>query len=407
MPARVLTAVGALRTDVCTAAARFDAHALDRDEAVAALQEWTSIAHAAEAAAALAAARLGECGPPPSAGARDAAEFVAKQTGTTTSKAKERIQTGDRLQHNDLTRAKAAAGELSPEQTTAITDAVAADPSAEKSLLATAATSSLGGLRDRCAHTKAAVIDLAEQERRINANRSVRRYTDRDGAEHLHAVGTKRDMARIDRGLKTNVDRRFKAARAEGVREPLEAYTFDALVDMATESGDSATSNDEQRRSPIRNLSVIRVDLEALARGHATSGETCEIAGLGPISVETAREMLGESILKLVITKGVDVVNVTHLGRGPNTAQKIALLWQSRACTREDCNRTERLEYDHKDGVEYRKTHRTRLDETEPLCHPDHDLKTNHGWALVEGTGTRPMVPPDDPRHPNYGRPPP
>jgi hypothetical protein len=41
--------------------------------------------------------------------------------------------------------------------------------------------------------------------------------------------------------------------------------------------------------------------------------------------------MLGESILELVLTKGVDVVNVTHLGRGPNIAQKIALLWQQPA----------------------------------------------------------------------------
>ncbi|MGH9177395.1 MAG: hypothetical protein ACRD0N_02415, partial [Acidimicrobiales bacterium] len=33
-------------------------------------------------------------------------------------------------------------------------------------------------------------------------------------------------------------------------------------------------------------------------------------------------------------------------------------------------------------------------------CGFHHDLKTYKGWALVEGTGKRPMVPPDDPRHP-------
>jgi len=45
--------------------------------------------------------------------------------------------------------------------------------------------------------------------------------------------------------------------------------------------------------------------------------------------------------------------------------------------------------------------------ETEPLCDLDHDLKTYKGWALVEGKGKRLMVPPDDPRHPRHGRPPP
>jgi len=42
----------------------------------------------------------------------------------------------------------------------------------------------------------------------------------------------------------------------------------------------------------------------------------------------------------------------------------------------------------------------TELGNLDPLCGHDHDLKTHEGWALVEGTGRRPMVPPDDPRHP-------
>jgi hypothetical protein len=145
---------------------------------------------------------------------------------------------------------------------------------------------------------------------------------------------------------------------------------------------------------------VLRVDLASLVRGRVEPDETCEIAGLGPISVATAREMLSESVLKLVLTNGVDVRNVTHLGRGPNMAQKIALLWEQPLCSREGCGHRARLEYDHSDGFEYHKTRHTRLDELNPLCDPDHDLKTNHGWALVEGTGIRPMVPPDDPRHP-------
>ena len=36
------------------------------------------------------------------------------------------------------------------------------------------------------------------------------------------------------------------------------------------------------------------------------------------------------------------------------------------------------------------------------LCRPMHDLKTYEGWSLVEGTGKRPFVAPDDPRHPRH-----
>ena len=114
------------------------------------------------------------------------------------------------------------------------------------------------------------------------------------------------------------------------------------------------------------------------------AGETCEIAGLGPIAVSTAREMLGESIVELVLTHGVAVRNVTHLGRGPTTAQKIAVALGATCLSREGCGRRARLEYDHVDGCEYRITTHTKVDELAPLCAPDHDLKTFHGWALVQ-----------------------
>jgi hypothetical protein len=37
------------------------------------------------------------------------------------------------------------------------------------------------------------------------------------------------------------------------------------------------------------------------------------------------------------------------------------------------------------------------------LCHYHHRLKTTKRWALVEGSGKRDFVPPEDPRHPRFG----
>jgi hypothetical protein len=208
----------------------------------------------------------------------------------------------------------------------------------------------------------------------------------------------------IDQAIKPLVDEQFRSARRVGTREPLDAYAFDALVEMAARSRRDANRSSTTGRNPVTALAVLRIDWPALVRGNVQEGETCEIAGLGPVSVATARQMLGESVLKLVLTNGVEVRNVTHLGRGPTTAQKIALLWEQPLCAREGCGRRARLEYDHVDGFEYHVTRHTRLDELTPLCAPDHDLKTHHGWALIEGTGVRPMVPPDDPRHPRHAR---
>ncbi|HMG31539.1 MAG TPA: HNH endonuclease signature motif containing protein, partial [Jiangellaceae bacterium] len=125
----------------------------------------------------------------------------------------------------------------------------------------------------------------------------------------------------------------------------------------------------------------------------------CEISGVGPIPVPVARGLLGQAVLKLVITRGVDVANVTHLGRGPTAAQRLALAWASPGCTVTGCGRT-RIEYDHREP--WARTRRTRLDELDPLCRYHHDLKTRHRWALAPGHGKRPLVPPDDPRHPRH-----
>ena len=65
------------------------------------------------------------------------------------------------------------------------------------------------------------------------------------------------------------------------------------------------------------------------------------------------------------------------------------------------CDSTARLEIDHQ--ADWASTRQTKLAALDPLCGRHHDLKTHHRWALVKGTGKRPMVPPDDARHP-FGR---
>jgi hypothetical protein len=243
--------------------------------------------------------------------------------------------------------------------------------------------------------------DPAATEARIHAQRSWRRYRDGQGAEHLHVVGTTVDLAKVDRALAPLVDDVFNERRAAGAREPFEAYAYDAFMRLIEGAHIRATDRAGQPR--LRYLTLLRVDLEALQRGRIDSdAELCEITGLGPIPVATARAVLGESVLKLVITKGTDVINVTHLGRGASAAQKIALLWQQPLCTREGCGRRHHIEHDHRD--DWARVHCTELRNLDPLCHADHLLKTRLGWALTEGIGIRPMVPPEHPDHPRRAK---
>jgi hypothetical protein len=156
-------------------------------------------------------------------------------------------------------------------------------------------------------------------------------------------------------------------------------------------------------RSRPRYYGIIRADAEALQRGSVEGDEVCEIVGVGSIPVRTARELLGDAILKLVITKGVDVANVVHLGRGPTAAQRVALLWSQPKCKNIACSGTY-VQADHR--TPFADKQETVLHNLDCLCTHCHRLKTNHGWSLVEGIGRREFVPPTDPRHPKRKPPP-
>ena len=293
------------------------------------------------------------------------------------------------------------AGRLSGSQAVAVTDAAAAAPTQQSRLVNDAQRSSLAELRQQCLRTKAAADQDREATRaRIHRERHVRVFTDAEGARNMHIRGPVDQVARIEARLQPFIDDEFAKARTEGRHEQREAYAFTAMVAMAEAAG-----GDPHRKQPtLRNLMLLRVDLQALQRGVVDGDELCEIPGVGPIAVSAARDLLGESVLKLVITRGVDVVNVTHLGRGPTDAQKVALLFRQPLCTVEGCYRT-RCENDHRH--DYAHTRHTRVDECDPLCKPHHDRKTHQGWALVDGTGKRAMVPPHDPRHPDHNKRPP
>jgi hypothetical protein len=315
-------------------------------------------------------------------------------------------------------------GELSRSQADEIAGAAAARPDAERSLLSTAAGSSLSELRECCARTRAAADpDRDATDRRIHTERRLRHWTDAEGAWNLSARGTADAGSRLNAVLDPIIDELFNAARRGGRRESREAYAFDALIELArrrvgrpgdgaatpaggagpvlgTAPDASAGAGDRRRADRTDNpthLALLRVDLEALVRGTVTGDELCEVAGIGPISIRTARDLLGDSIVKLVVTNGVDVANVTHLGRGPTAAQRIAMLWSSPGCEVQGCSSTIGIQADHR--VPWADDQVTELANLDPLCGHHHRLKTHHGWALIAGGGKRPMVPPGDPRH--------
>jgi hypothetical protein len=331
------------------------------------------------------------------AGYRSSAEWMARLAGTSTGAAHGELAASEQLGQLPCTVDALRQGELSAGQAKAIAEAAAVAPGAEERLVTKAKRSSIRELRDECARTRAAADPDAEvRYERIRRERSLRTFTDHDGAWNLHARGPADAGARIMSALGPIIDELFAKARRDGRPESNEAYAFDALVRLAETHRDDACGG---TRPTPKYLGLLRVDYEALVRGATDDDETCEITGLGPVPVGVARRLLGDSILHLVITRGRDVATVVHLGRGPSAAQKIALLWSQPTCSRAGCDAPWTFaEVDHR--TPWAQTHQTTLGELDRLCRHDHRLKTHHGWALVDGVGKRDFVPPDDPRHP-------
>ena len=314
----------------------------------------------ASAAKTLVAARMDESEDWKRAGARSAAEHLARLGGTSTAAARRAVETSKQVASLPGVANAMRSGELSIAQVEAIVPAVAADRAAEGRLLEVAAMTNITELREECLRTRvAADPDRDTTHRRIRAARCARTYTDAEGAWNLHARGTVEQGAAFEAALEPIIDGLFTNARAEDRREPRETYAFDALMSLTEREPEA------KRKTNARFLALVRVDAEALARGHVEVDEVCEIAGLGPVPVRVARELLGDAILKVVITKGVDVMNVTHLGRSATAAQRIALLWSKPKCANQACS-SRFVQLDHREP--WAKTKHTKLDELDPLC---------------------------------------
>lgn len=356
------------------------------------------------------------------------AHYLARKGGTTVGRAKDQLSTSRRLPDQPQVDAAVRDGQLSEAQASAVSDAAGVAPDRQGDLLDRARRDSLGELRDHCARTKAAARgnDGRDRHDAIHANRFVSITPTADGGAQLLARGTVDAIARMRAVICAFGDVAFRRARGDGRHEPHGAYLFDGLADAldtaATPTTTPAPGPAEPlnlfqpdhtaapprgpARPPVPTKIIVRLDWDAYLRGWPVHGETCEIAGLGPVPVSLVEEIMasGDAFLAAVVTRGTDVHTVAHLGRKATAHQHTALEWLHPTCVAEGCDRTD-LETDHTE--DWARTRITALWHLTRPCTHHHQLKTRHGWKLVDGTGKRPMVPPDHPLHPDNARPPP
>ncbi len=404
----------------CSAfAARFDAALVPPGQLAQVLADAGTIEKIFANIAALSAARM--AGGAGGASVREAVTGLAHASGTSLSEAAKALEAARQIEAQPEVARAVRCGELSRQQAGLVAGAVANKPSAAPQLLELARSASMRELAEESLRARSTGQGAEARRQAVHDSRLLRCYTSTDGAFNLHARGTPEQGAMVMAALRPLADKAFEAARKDGRRERPEAYAWDALVDLASSSagggrGDGGGRNGDDggggdsgrggggRRGPRAEV-MVRVDYSALLRGYPLDGEICDIPGFGPTTVEAVRDMIatGDPVLKAIVTNGKKVVGVVHMRRRPNAYQKSALDWLFPTCAANGCGtRACFLETDHRE--DWAHTHITVLELLDRLCRYHHRLKTTKGWALVEGTGKRDFVPPEDPRHPRHAK---
>ncbi len=377
--------------------ATFDPLVLEGADAMRLVEESAELERLAGAVRTLAVSRVAETNAWQADGAfRDVSSWLASKTHSTVGRAKATVETATRLGELPETSAALRAGALSEVQAEVIAAAATADPVAESGLLECAARNGVKGLKDECARVEAAAsTDQAERYARVRAKRYLRHRRISDVEGLIEMRGPIDATAAVMAALEPRERDLFRQARASGRREEPEALAFDAAVELAD---DSAAGRLVERPSRAPATVVFRVDHSAFVRGHTVPGETCEIAGVGPVPVFVAQKLSGDAIFKALIHDGTDVLAVSHLGRTIPARLRTAVRELFSECAIEGCHVNRHLEIDHNTPVSEQGP--TALWNLSLLCPFHHDQKHRYNQRVVgEGTN-RSLVP-------AKGRPPP
>ena len=324
------------------------------------------------------------------AGERSAAHWLARRSGASVGTAMATLETAERLRELPGVDAALRAGDLSAVQANEIASAAAADPNVEAELLTVARRDGVAVLRDTCRRVKAAAApDEMARHRALHASRSLRHWNDPDGAGRLDGRFTPEVLAELLAALEPFEAEAFRAARVEGLRETFDAYRADALVAMARAARDGTANGSSAPRHTVH----VVIDHAALVRGRAETDELCEVAGVGPVPVSTVRSMLDDAFVSAVVSDGVDVYSVGHLGRRPTAHQRSALEVRDPECVVGGCHVRVGLEIDHVEP--WSATRITKLDRLARLCRFHHAQKTHEGYRLEGGPGHWRWLKPD------------
>ena len=394
-----------LVTHLHTLASRFDPDQIPDGDVAGLVTDLGRAGRLVDGMLTRAARRATETSAHETAGAKDAATLIATATGSSTAAAKKMLKTSEQLVDQPDVDKAVTDGTLSTDQAVVVSETVADAPERTGELIGGAGAQTLAELRKKARDIRtAADPDRETTRRRHLTRRAFRSWTETDGEWKAFLSGPGDLGARIEAALRGEHDAVFRTAHAAGQREDDACYRFDALLNLletasgSTVRGDTpdGDSDDDpgtstptaapRSRTGRQTKVIIRVDGSALVRGEVADGETCEIAGIGPVALSAVREQIPDAHVAYVITNGQDVT-VAHLGRQVTAHQRTALEARGYCCEVPGCTADHLLEIDHVTG--WAITKQTRLSDLAWLCTTHHRQKSRRHYRLLGPPGQR------------------
>jgi len=326
---------------------------------------------------ALVAARVVETFAFRATGIVDAADWLARASGSSWHEAQTTLRTVSRIESCPDTAQALTRGEISLAQAEEVTLTATQVEGSEARMLADAKRGiALKKLQENGRELRLRRLEPDALDQLRRRKRAFRHWTDKDGMTRVSGALQPEFGVPIMTRVDLEADRLYRAAQRDGDNNATQEQRLaDAFVTVCGTGGKPhATKRDV----------VIVAGVNAIRSGQVTEGEPCHLLspdGPIPVSPELVRSYLDENdcFVKLVLHNGVHITHLSHQGRKQSAELLTALalgdppLFHGPECGC-GCAKRKGIQLDHLDPVVA--GGETSLFNVDPKCRPTHKAKS-------------------------------
>jgi hypothetical protein len=310
-------------------------------------------------------------------GAKDTAEWLAKQTGTSTPRNRSAAELGEAMANSDELADAVTSGEVSTDQAAAAVRA-SGGHALDAEIVDAIARLPLPSVKPAVENWRARTdpdrdADLTDIQR---ARRSLRLTDLPDGMTRIDGLLDPESGAIV----RTTLDGIINQSAFDGTKRTRDQRTADALTQLCSAASKGKLVGGRSNTKLITTVAFETVVERAAKRGITHVGPTLDPATVRKLACDAG-------IHRLITGPGSSILDFGHENKLVSDNQFLALVARDQRCRWPGCSiRATWCDAHH---IVHRADHgRTNHDNLVLLCHRHHQLGHQQGWKIT-GTGSR------------------